>query len=264
MKAGRALSEAADRCQQRIADLYGPGPVGGVGVLHVLALWKDPSGPPRVLPIDENAPESETDRFVLHLARARAEAIVTSGSILRAERDLTHEVGHDAEMKRELDAWRREVRGHPTPPLSLVLTRGEDLDLDHPLFAQPDRKIIYTGKDAAKALQGPAGERGVRVVGRTSPSLHDAIAWLRTEAGAESITLEVGANASRALYQKPLGVDELWLSLYEEADLDEAHRGEAFIALEELGRLLPVTSAGTVRLEASGTWRFHRFRRGPG
>ena len=258
------MSEAAHRCQQRIVELYGPVPVGEVGVLHGLALWKGPSGPPRILRIDENTPKSETDRFVLHLARARADAIVTSGSILRAEPDLTHEIGHGATMQHELGAWRREMRDRDEPPLSLVLTRGNNIDLAHPFFTGPAQKILYTGKEAAKALQGPAGERGVRVVGRPSPSLRDAIAWLRTEAGAQRVTLEVGANASRALYQKPLGVDELWLSLYEETSLDEAHRGEVFIELEELGRLLPPTSPGVLRREASGAWRFRRFRRAPG
>ena len=145
METDRALSEAAHRCQQRIVELYGPAPVGEVGVLHGLALWKAPSGPPRVLRIDENTPRSETDRFVLHLARARADAIVTSGSILRSEPQLSHEIGHDAGMKHELDAWRREVYGHANPPLSLVLTRGANLDLAHPFFADPVGKIVYTG-----------------------------------------------------------------------------------------------------------------------
>ena len=258
------MSEAAHRCQERIVELYGPAPVGEAGVLQGLALWKDPSGPPRILRIDENAPGSETDRFVLHLARARADAIVTSGSILRAEPDLSHEIGHGTPMQRELDAWRREVRGHDNPPLSLVLTRGENLDLAHPFFRGRAPRIIYTGEDAAKTLQGPAGERGVRVVGRPEPSLRDAIAWLRTEAGAQSVTLEVGANASRALYREPLGVDELLLSLYEETALDEAHRGDAFLEFEEIGRLLPTASPRVLRHEASGTWSFRRFRRNPG
>ena len=120
--------------------------------------------------------------------------------------------------------------------------------------------------DAAHAHRTYLRLLGAATASRMKP---DAFAQMlteadATEAGAENISLEVGANASRALYQNPLGVDELWLSLYEEADLDEAHRGAAFIALEELDRLLPMTSAGAVRREASGTWRFHRFRRGPG
>ena len=258
------MSEAARRCEARIAELYGSVPVGGVGVLHGLAAWRAPSGPPRVLRIDENTPESNTDRFLLHLARARADAIVTSGSILRAEPRLTHEIGHDDEMQRELGAWRREVHGRNASPLSLVLTRGANLDLSHSFFSDPTGKIIYTGHDAARTLQEPARERGIRVVSRSAPSLRDAIDWLRTEAGARGITLEVGANASRALYDEPTAVDELLLSLYEEAHLDEAHRGESFIELEKIERALPRTSPGIVRNEASGRWSFRRFRRDRG
>lgn len=256
-----SMTPEAHRCHGHIVELYGSGLAGDVGTLHVLALWKAPEGPPRIIRVDENAPASETDRFVLHLARARADAIVTSGSILRAEPRLSHEIGDGDEMRRELAAWRREVLGRAASPLSLVLTRGADLDLDHPFFESAAPRIIYTGQDAAGALEAPARERGIRVVGSPGPGLREAIAWLRCKADARNISLEVGATASRPLYEEPLGVDEILLSLYEEPEWTEVQPGEAFFDLDELERRLPETGAPVVRRETSGTWSFRRLRR---
>lgn len=254
------MTPAARRCQARIIELFDDDLRGETGVLHGLALWRAPSGPPRIIRIGEKSPASEIDRFLLHLARARADAIITSGSNLRAEPNLNHFVGDGFSMQNELKAWRNEVRGSSLSPTSLVLTQGFDLDLNHPFFKDSAPRIIYTGNAAAEILAEPAQERGIRVVESRAPSLSNAIEWLRTETTATNITLEMGAHASRALYQQPPGIDELILSLYEEPQLPRAQQGDVFLELDELEQLLGPPSKPRMRREASGTWSFRRFR----
>lgn len=255
------MTPEARACDERIRQLYGEGLERDAGNLHVLALWKAPDGPPRIIRIDAHAPQSATDLFALHLTRARADVVVTSGSILRAEPKLVHEIGVSNAMRRELRAWRREVTGRSEPPQELVLTRGRDLDLDHPLLRAPSPCILYTGQAAAAELEPLAQARGIRVVARPAPSPRDALAWLRERTGAKTIALELGVRASAPLYEEPLAVDELLLSLYLEPDLPEAQQGAPFFELTRLASHFDTMDAPVVRHEASGRWSFRRLRR---
>lgn len=255
------MTPEARACDERIRQLYGEGLERDAGNLHVLALWQAPNGPPRIIRIDSHAPQSETDRFALHLTRARADIVVTSGSILRAEPDLVHEIGDSDAMRREFRAWRSEVAGRNQPPQDLVLTRDRDLDLGHPLFRSPGRHILYTEQATAATLEPLAQARGIRVVGRPAPSLRDALAWLRDNTGARTIALEVGVRASAPLYDPPLAVDEILLSLYLEPQLPETQRGAPFFELAQLAEHFDTVGTPVVRHEASGRWRFQRLRR---
>ena len=74
--------------------LLGPGLDRALGVLHVAAVWETPDGRYRTLRVGEGAIRSASDAVVLSAARARADAIVTTGRILRDEPELMHPRWH--------------------------------------------------------------------------------------------------------------------------------------------------------------------------
>ena len=71
-----------------------------------------PQGTSRVIAIGEEAPKSPTDLFILNLARSRADAVVTTGNLLRTEPRLTHLIEGPTETQEQLGAWRQKI---PTP-----------------------------------------------------------------------------------------------------------------------------------------------------
>ena len=84
------MEDEVGEVDRRVAALYGEVDWRGArGVLQVAAVadraWV-------AIAIGPAAPSSATDRFVLGFARARSDAIVTTGAILRAEPDLVHEL----------------------------------------------------------------------------------------------------------------------------------------------------------------------------
>lgn len=255
------MTPEARRCEEAIGDLYGETLTDAPPLLQPLALWSDPKGGLFLIAINESAPASETDRFALELSRARADVIVTSGSILRAEPNLSHDVTENTAFHESLAAWRREALGKAEPPTSLVLTTRDDIDLRHPLFAAKRPAVIYTSSNAAESLNTRSAERGIPVVGDPSPSLRKAIAWLRKNRGAETVSLEVGAALSRPLYEtQPPLVDEVMLSVFLEPQLPEGAKGPRFVDLERLKERLPRASREAIRNEASGKWSFRRLR----
>ena len=229
----RIVATMSDRpeagCAQRIREIYGDDLLEPAGVVHVTSAWSDPDGRLFALRIGPDTPRSATDFFALEVARARADAIVTTGQILRDEPGLTN-----ALRDPELVAWRRERLGKPGPPLTLVLSRGADLDRSHPLFA--------------------TSEVSVR-----NASLRDSLGWLRDERGITSVAIESGPSTIRALYEQPLGVDELMLSICRRPVLPERVRGGELFDLSALDRLFDQRSECT-REEESGAWSFLRFR----
>ena len=93
--------------------LFGAVPIDD-GVVHVTALWAPPEGERRTLLIGEHSPKSDHDFFSLNLARARADAILVTGKILREEPTLRYDLQGAGELPAALAAWRREraARGH--------------------------------------------------------------------------------------------------------------------------------------------------------
>jgi len=255
------LTPEATRCEEAIRALYGDTIVDAPATLQSLALWSDPAGGLFLIAINENSPASETDGFALDLSRARADAIVTSGGILRAEPGLSHAMTEDTPLRQSLSAWRREVLGRTEPATSLVLARRDDIDLHHPLFGGERPAVVYTSSSTGRSLKARAEARGIPVVSDPSPSLQKAVAWLRENEGAKTVSLEIGAALSRPLYEKPESlVDEVMLSIFLEPNLPEGSKGPPFVDLGRLKERLPRATRAVVRAEASGNWSFSRLR----
>ncbi len=242
------------------------------GVIHVAAVGREPDGELVVLKINHATPRSPHDRFALDLARARADVIVTTGAILRAEPGLRYELASD--RADALHTWRMDQLGRPTPPLVVVLTGREDIDLDHPTLHGWAQPWIFTNVDCAKALHGRL-PRHVGLAGVPSPDLQTLVDWARRRFDARTITIEAGPTTTRPLYRFPEGledgppgapgeppglVDELMLSVFE-GTIPSAARGDPFVSERTLERCFPHRHEGEVIQEESGPWRFVRLLR---
>ncbi len=253
------MPEASERAiEDRLQALFG-GPTlpAHAGVLHVLSTWHD-GDDARVIRITPQSPKSPTDFFVLNLARARADAIIVTGQILRDEPHLRYDL--QGEAAEDLYGWRRSSMRRPDPPRVVVLTSGRDLDLDHPTFQCWARPVIATGPEAATRLRDHARARGIDIAALPTPGIHAAIRWCQS-AGAQTVSIEAGPSTSRALYADPVTVNELLLSEFLGADLAHALRGPAAFHRPpgELG--FHPTGVAVTRSEPSGRWRFTRLSR---
>jgi len=257
---------AAD-CTRRILELFGDELEETPGVLHPIAVWQPPGGgPPLALRTGTpQTPRSDTDRFVLGVARARVDAVLTTGRNLRLEPRLTHALWprrRGGGWETALGAWRRERLGRSPRRWSLVLTRRVDLDLGHPLFRGPTRVVLFTDEATARELASRAAEVGAQVVGHPRPDTRAALAWLR-DRGVAGVAVEAGPTTARGLYEAPLAVDELILSTFEEPELPEAARGPAFLRQERVEALLRPAAPPRAVQEPGGRWRFRRWVRRP-
>jgi riboflavin biosynthesis pyrimidine reductase len=248
-----SAAAATARVRARIAALYGDhGLERCEGVVHVAAVFDD-GGMWRVLKIGPGAPQSPTDAFVLASSRARADAIVVTGKILREEPELRYAL--EGEAGADLAVWRRDVLRRATPPALIVLSRSLDIDPQHPALHGWAAPVVVTSRQGAAAATGLPG----RVVGLASPSLAAAIAWARTELAARTITIEAGPSTARTLYEHvPPGVDELMMSVYEGA-VSAPASGDALVSAARLRACLPISTGGTLVPESSGPWRFFRL-----
>ena len=237
--------------------MYGGDPRSG-GVIHPTAVWQ-PAGDAvcyRVLKITGATPRSHHDAFALNLARARADAILTTGKNLRQEPELTHGFLGSRRTGQALAGWRREVRARSEPPWSVVLTSGRDVDLDHPLFAGPGQAVLYTGEDGAKRLRDGAVQRDIRVVADPLPDLRRAVAWLQRQ-GLGTISIEAGPSSACDLYKHTRMVEELLLSEYQ-GPLPAKLRGGEFLKAEALAQMFPCRSKDFTVSTTEGEWRFRR------
>ena len=242
-----------------LRDMYGAEIGACAGVVHVAAVWEEKPDQYFALAIGEHTPRSQRDHFALEVARARADAIITTGRILRAEPALRHDLR--GSWANGLAAWRRERLGKRSPPLSLVLTSGFGLPLAHPLFGGRAAPIVYTGH-AGRALE--ARLPGARLVAADNPDIHGALDYLQNTLGCRTVVIEAGPSTARALYGATPRVDELMLSILQcpGAALPAAARGPGFIATADIGRALPCSAPfHVVEGSAEGTWQFHRFCR---
>ena len=237
-------------------------PLTTTGVVQPVALYRPRPGTFRVLRITPETPRSDLDQFSLMVSRARADAIITTGQNLRLEPTGTHEIQGSGTLPQALSAWRRETLAKTSPPHLLVLSRGKDLDLDHPAFKYRGRVFLFTSEESAFALEAAAAERGIEVVGAAEPSPAEAVEFLRQELGAATISVEAGPSVSRQLYD-PVIVDEIQLSIFDPPDpaaLPGSIRGPFFLdeaRLRELYRWSPGFSETT----ADGRWTFYRLER---
>ena len=239
--------------------IYGADVADATGVVHVAAVWQ--AGPDHhvTIAIGDGAPESERDLFVLQAARARADAIVTTGRILRAEPALQFDLQRAPQPRwaPALAAWRREHLGKTEPPLLLVLTSGSDLPLAHPALHGASTPLIFTSHQGARGLP----ETPLHVLSVDEPDIHAAIAHLRIACGCQTILIEAGPSTTAALYQPPVAVDELLLSVFQGAALPVHARARDFVAPAHIRACLPRVSPGYAAQEASGPWQFWRFTR---
>ncbi|MEM9491879.1 MAG: hypothetical protein AAGC55_22225, partial [Myxococcota bacterium] len=147
------------------------------GVVHVTAVWARDH---LTLRINAETPRSEWDWFALNAARARADAIITTGKILREEPEVSHAIQGPGRAAEGLTEWRRQVLGKTEPPYLLVLTSGRGLPERgrladwHPALRGATRPILYTGSAAAHTLVSTAGPR-IRVVAAEQPGVRGAI-----------------------------------------------------------------------------------------
>jgi riboflavin biosynthesis pyrimidine reductase len=239
-----------------VQSLYGADVLAAAGILHVASAWDAADGERRIIRITDASPKSAFDAFALHLARARADVILTTGAILRAEPALRYDLGGDTETARGLEGYRRDILGKTRPPELLILTSGKGLDLTHPALCGPFPATLVVPPDAelmalpAHIARRELPEGGVRAL------LGDA----RRARPEQLFSVEAGPRTHRALYEDPLLVDELMLTLYL-GDLDPTLRGGITPDGAELEALLgPPRSMATID-EPSGRFRFLRYAR---
>jgi riboflavin biosynthesis pyrimidine reductase len=245
-----------------LGERFGAVPGEEAGVLHVAAVWRPP-GEDRhvVLRICDQTPRSDLDFLLLNLARARAEAIVTTGRILRQEPGVTHDLQGSPGVRRALGAWRRDVLGLAEPPWLLVLTSGRDLDPRHPAFRAWARPIILCPASSVTEVRGRTAGTRIQVAGTADPGIRAALDHLQAERGARRISIEAGPSTARAAYDDPARIDELLLSVFAAAAIPPAVAGGELPPRREIERILGPPRAAFTLDEPSGRWRYERYRR---
>ncbi len=250
----------AEDVQEAAESLLGS-QVAKTGIVHTTAVWDGGAGQLFTLEINSETPPCHHDFFLLNLCRARADAIVTTGQILRRETELSHALQGPAEVPGALRAWRERCLGKATPPVSLVLTSGRDLDFEHPLFSGWTRPLVYTSLEGHWTLESQAMSHGVEVAGVEQPSPAGAVELLRREFGAATILIEAGPSTSRELYEPRLEIDELLLSTFGGQRLPESVRGKPFFDTTRLREIFPHRTPAVEIAAESGPWTIRRYSR---
>jgi len=227
-------------------------------VSQSFAAWRAAEGEPlTTIRINEHSPKSDLDFLALHLSRARSDAIVITGKILRDEPQLTFDLHADPRWGDALVNWRERRWALFEPPWLLILTNRGELDFDHPVFHGWARPLIFTNDQAAarKLAAAPCP-----VVADAAPNIQRAIRHLQVSRGCECVSIEAGPSTARELYERPIAIKELLLSVYLEPSLDERAQGAPLISLSEV-RALFRSETCTVHREQGKHWSFHRLRR---
>ncbi|MCP4908064.1 MAG: hypothetical protein GY910_24090 [bacterium] len=257
---------------QRIEELFGIVEWRrATGLLHVAAIA---GSPPRAIAIGPDAPASPTDRFVLGFARARADAIVTTGAILRAEPDLVHCYAEEVEENATFARWRSRVLGKSGPPALIVLSASGAFATDHPALAAVEDIIVWTTSEGrARLAEGGATALLIEASAACGEclrtSVHAAIERVRSCLNAGTILIEAGPTISSTLYPDPRGddshrvaarwIDELLLSRFE-AELEPRASGPVFVPKVRVTARFGGALSATRIDEASGPWSFERYR----
>ncbi len=259
-RVGRTLQrmqtlDNAEQVREAIREQYGPGAdlTRPVGVLHVTSVWPASDGQLITLKIGPSTPKSAWDFFALNLARARADAIVVTGKILRQEPTLRYSLAGEA--AEGLAKWRVDDVGKSDPPTLAILTSGRGLDPEHPALQGWARPVLYTTPEGAERL----GSIDVEVVTHDAPTLQWTIEDLRRR-GASTVSLEAGPSTTSALYETTIGVDELMLSRFERAQIPDDIVGGTLTNQQVLDDKMVPLGPSVAREEPSGPWRFGRYR----
>ena len=240
---------------KRAGLIAGRAPLTGARLTHVVSTVRGSDGHLEVIKIDAEAPRSDTDAFILELARTRADAIVTTGRILREETELSHELAAPSR------AWRSRELGKDTLPFSVVITRSGDIDLDHRLFHGEAEAWILADEQTIGRVDSPARRPGTRLFATPCKTVRDTLEWLWKMPDIESISLECGPSTVAELYREPPLVDELILAICEGADAQATNTTGRFLHPREIEAIFgPAVTDLSVR-EGGLHWRFLRFCR---
>lgn len=244
------------------------------GILHVAAVTERARGRVVLVPGDA-APSSAIDRFVLGAARARADAIVTTGAILRGEPDLSHAASDDEAEDRAFRVWRRERLGKRAEPLLVVLTASGDLPIHHSALRSATRGFVSTTIEGAARLRARCGDSvhalEVLASARDRSGLEGALERLESIPDVHTVLIEAGPEASAPLYAmrskapeaaRPdrVRLDELLLDEFRGA-VAEAGRGPAFFAPAEIDRVFTRPPSVRSLEDDSGHWIVSRYTR---
>lgn len=229
--------------------LLGDGFAAPEGVVQTCAVGEDD----HVIRIGPHAPRSAHDFFLLHLARASADVIVTTGQILRDEPTLRYDLEGEGSLPAMLHAYRATHAKKPPRAKVVVLSRG-DVSLDHPalhgwaepVIATPSATLAHAAR--ARGMGALVHEGDARALVLTLRALHP------------TISVEAGPSASGALYEDGSVVDVLFHSRFRGVLVDEA-RGARFLAATELDARFSTRTASATVDEPSGPWSFTRYAR---
>jgi hypothetical protein len=225
---------------------------------HSMAVWSAGNDAPlTAIRINEHGPKSDLDFLSLHIARARADGIVITGKILRDEPTLRYDLRADSRWGDALTCWRERRWALFEPPWLLILTASGEFDFAHPVFHGWGRPLIFTTDRTAtrKLAAAPCP-----VVSDQAPDIQRAIQHLQVTRECECVSIEAGPSTVRSLYERPMPIKELLLSVYLGASLDERARGEPVIELSKLRAMFRTETSATHR-DREQYWSFHRFCR---
>jgi len=233
------------------------------GILHVMAIVDREDA---LIAIGPAAPHSEIDRFVLGLASARSELILTTGAILRSEPVLEHRYAEDAETNGSFVGWRRKALGLEGAPALCVVSRSGKIPENHPALRFARAGMVWTSKAGRERLGPSLGRLSVEVGisgGGVAASLGALLRRARSRFRAQTILLEAGPTISAEFYRRPQTgcprIDELLLSRFEGAARREAI-GPSFESRAAIRELFPDPPTSR-RIDApSGAWNFDRYR----
>ena len=242
----------------RVQEIYGENLVADAGVVQVSSGWEDADSDLHGIRIGPSAPRSSTDEFVLGLARARADVVVTTGRILRQEPDLQYRLSEAADLN--LAAWRHDQLRRRTPAEILILTSGQDLDWDHPIFGGVSSVSLFMGTDAAASEMVASRPPGVRVIPDSAPSLQSLLQFLRARTDVGTISLEVGPSTAGSLYRRPGWIQEWMLSVYLAVSLPKAVMSGLWPNAAARAAAGLSLKSEHIQEEESGTWAFQRFQ----
>lgn len=246
----------ASVCAQARA-IYGELTPAPTGVIHTVSAVRCTLGQLHVIKIEDNAPKSSTDFFVLNLWRVHCDAILTTGQILRAEPTLSY--APQGPFALGLTYYREQVLGKSGVTKCAILTRGPQLPADHPVFRKSPglELLVLTHPQHVAELQKLLEDRA-EVVGLAQLDARGALDFLK-RAGAQTIGVEAGPSVAGTLYTVPAAVEHLMLSICE-APVEPRSVGGALPSNPQLFAGLRLVSEVT-RTEESGEWRFQHWQR---
>jgi riboflavin biosynthesis pyrimidine reductase len=184
------------------------------------------------------------DLEMFRALRREVDAVLAGTGTLRAEQ-------YGRILKIPQSRERRRRLGLAPEPLATTLTRGGDVPLDIPLFAEPEAEVVlFSGREID--VSGVAAR--VEVVVLDTPDLTSALAHLRAHHEVRLLLCEGGPMMLAALVRERL-LDELFLTLTPQ--LTGGGSGPALTTGPELPELRDMELVGV--LERAGSL-FLRYR----